>query len=169
MIESIERLDPVLREQLFLVLPMTYGGDRDYIPGIRVKAETLGIPFRILASFLSLEDLCRYRIVSDITLTIQDSDALSSAIQEHLYTEEVLIAGDWLPYQVLQEHRVFYLTTSMESLDGVLADAIGNHAAWREKCRGNRERISGFSGWDHVIDDWLGIYREADPDSKQST
>ena len=167
-LESIGRLEPGLREQLYLVFPMTYGGDRALIQLVREKARSLGVPFRILGSFLSLEDLCKYRIISDITLTIQESDALASAIQEHLYTEEVLIAGDWLPYQVLKDHGVFYLTTSLESLDEVLADAIANHAAWRDKCAGNRGRIAGFSGWDHVIGDWLDIYRALVPDMEPS-
>ena len=162
MLESIERLAPDLREKLFLILPMTYGGDKAYIPEVRQKAEALGIPFRILSSFLTLEDLCRYRIVSDLTLTIQVSDALASAIQEHIYTGEILIAGDWLPYQVLKDEHVFFVTTSLESLDGVLTDVLKNYDSFREKCLGNRERISAFSAWDHVIEDWLSIYRETE-------
>ena len=158
MLESIERLAPALREKLYLIIPMTYGGDRSYIPEVRQKAEALGIPFRILSSFLSLEDLCRYRIVSDLTLTIQVSDALASAIQEHIYTGEILIAGDWLPYQVLKDQQVYFVSTALEALDEVLTEVLANYDSHAEKCLGNRERISAFSAWDHVIEDWLKIY-----------
>lgn len=160
MLESFERLAPGLQEQVYLIIPMTYGGELSYMETVRQKAESLGIPYRILDSFLSLDELCKYRIVSDMLLTIQESDALSSALQEHLYTGEHLIAGDWLPYQVLKDHQVFFTSTSMESLDEVLTDAIEMHSAIREKCSGNRERISAFSAWDRVIEDWLEIYRE---------
>jgi hypothetical protein len=70
------------------------------------------------------------------------------------------MAGDWLPYEVLNDYQVYYLTASLDSLDDVLADSIQNLASYLEKCSGNRERISNFSSWDHALTDWLNIYNE---------
>jgi glycosyltransferase involved in cell wall biosynthesis len=160
MLESIEKLAPGLREQLYLIIPMMYGGDKAYIERVRAKAEEVGTPFMILTSFLTIREMCKYRIASDITMTIQVTDSLSSAIQEHIYTGEILMAGDWLPYEVLNDYQVYYLTASLDSLDDVLADSIQNLASYLEKCSGNRERISNFSSWDHALTDWLNIYNE---------
>jgi hypothetical protein len=159
-LESVEQLDQGIRERLFLILPMNYGGNQSYTERVRARAETTGIPFMILTTFLSLREMCKYRIASDITVTIQATDSLSSAIQEHIYTGEILVTGDWLPYGVLDEYGVFYLKASLDSLGGVLADAIQNYSSYSEKCRSNREKISAFSAWDHVIGDWMDIYQE---------
>ena len=158
MLESIGNLPPGIREQLFLIIPMNYGGIKLYIDNVRAQAEKTGVPFMVLTSFLTLREMCRYRIASDITLTIQATDSLSSAIQEHIYTGEILIAGDWLPYRVLDDFGVYYLKTSLDSLEDVLAKTIGNRDTYIEKCSGNGKRIASFSAWDHVIGEWIDIY-----------
>ena len=160
MLESIRHLSPGIREQLFLIIPMNYGGIKLYVDSVRTEAEKTGVPSMILTSFLTLREMCKYRIASDITLTIQATDSLSSAIQEHIYTGEVLIVGDWLPYRVLDDYGVYYLKTSLDSLEDVLAKTIGNRDIYIEKCSGNGERISSFSAWDHVIEEWIDIYSE---------
>jgi len=160
MLESIGNLSPAIRGKLFLIIPMNYGGIKLYIDNVRATAEKTGIPFMVLTSFLNLREMCKYRIASDITLTIQATDSLSSAIQEHIYTGEILIAGDWLPYRVLDDYGVYYLKTSLNSLEDVLAKTIANRGTYSEKCSRNRERISSFSAWDHVIGEWIEIYSE---------
>jgi hypothetical protein len=159
-LESIGSLSPDLKNQLFLIIPMTYGLEKSYLPQVRQKANTIGVPYLILTSFLTLSEVCKYRIVGDITITIQISDALSAAIQEHIYTGEILIAGDWLPYKVLSDNDIFFMTTSMESLTDRIIDSVKNHQSLRDRCKGNREKLAEFSSWEHVINDWYEIYSE---------
>jgi glycosyltransferase involved in cell wall biosynthesis len=159
-LDSIGSLSPDLKNQLFLIIPMTYGLEKSYLPQVRQKANTTGVPYQILTSFLTLTELCKYRIVGDITLTIQVSDALAAAIQEHIYTGEILIAGDWLPYKVLSDNDIFFMTTSLESLTDCIIDSVKNHQSLRDKCKGNREKLAEFSSWEHVSNDWYEIYSE---------
>lgn len=159
MLDSVEQLDTKIKDKLFLIIPMTYGGDKEYISEVRQKAQGIGIPFILLSSFLTLNELCKYRIVSDILLTIQETDALSSATQEHIYTKELFIAGDWLPYEAFRELGIFYLTTSENSIDNAISNAMKNFESLKERCAVNREKITMFSSWEQVINDWLDIYR----------
>lgn len=158
-LDHVDQLDEQMKRKLFLIIPMTYGGDKEYISEVRQKAEETGVPFVLLSSFLTLNELCKYRIVSDILLTIQETDALSSATQEHIYTEEIFIAGDWLPYEALRNLGVIYQTTSENAIGRVLAEAVNNFNALKKQCKGNREKIARFSSWEHAIRDWLNIYR----------
>ncbi len=162
MLESIERLAPSVKEKLFLIIPMTYGGSASYIQTIKQRVENLGLPYLLLTSYLTFDDLCKFRIVSDITLTIQETDALASAIQEHIYTGEILIAGEWLPYQALNEFGVFYRATSMESLTETISETVENSQELTKLCQGNSEKIAQFSSWSKVIKDWISIYNEID-------
>ena len=159
-LDALSELPARHRERLFLILPMTYGGAKGYIAEIRRKMDALGMPGLVLTSFLSLDELCKYRIVSDMLITIQKTDALASAIQEHLYAGGIMIAGEWLPYGTLSEMGVFYLTASLESLTDTISHSIDNHIALKETNTGNKEILKGFSSWDSVIGDWLIIYNE---------
>ncbi len=158
-LKNVDELEVQIKEKLFLIIPMTYGGDEVYINKIRQLATDTGIPYILLSSFLTLKELCKYRIVSDITLTIQETDALASAIQEHIYTDEIFIAGDWLPYEALRNLGIFYLTTSSSSVGSAIFDAVNNFVSLKNRCIGNREKIARFSSWENVINNWLDIYR----------
>ena len=104
----------------------------------------------------------KLRIVSNILITIQKTDALSSAIQEHIYAGGILIAGDWLPYQILSENGVFYLTTPLESLSETISKTIENYALLKNKCMENNVKTAEISSWNAVIKDWIAIYNELD-------
>lgn len=158
--DSIKKLDHDLRKRIFLIIPMTYGNQKAYLETVEQKADSLKLPYKLLSSKLSLHDIGKLRIVSDIIITIQKTDALSAAIQEHIHAGGILIAGDWLPYQILNENEVFYLTTPQESLTETVARTIQNLTMLKHKCIENRAKIAELSSWNVVIKDWLAIYNE---------
>lgn len=160
LLKCIDSLPAVQKEQLFLIIPMTYGGSKSYVRTIKQKVASIGCPYLILTEFLSLNELCKYRIVSDILITIQKTDALASAVQEHLYTEDVLIAGDWLPYGALSDHGIFFLTSSIESLTDQISYVNQQYDSFKGKCSENRLILSEFSSWQKVITYWKDIYTE---------
>ncbi|HEY5125429.1 MAG TPA: hypothetical protein VIK14_16985, partial [Ignavibacteria bacterium] len=160
--ESIEKLPPELKGQLFLLVPMTYGGNKPYIETIKQKADSLGLPYKLLPSLVPVHDVCKLRIVSDIAITIQKTDALSAAVMEHIYAGSILIAGDWLPYQILSENGVFYLTTPLESLTETVSRTVENHSLLKNKCMDNNVKMAEIFSWNSVIKDWLAIYNELD-------
>ena len=169
MLDCIDGLSAEIKEKLFLVIPMTYGGSKSYIAKVHKKVKSMSLPYRLPDSYLSLKDLCQYRIISDITLTIQVSDALASAIQEHIYAGDILIAGDWLPYGVLNDNGVFYLTTSIELLSDTITNTVKDFDLLRIKCSRNSEKISQLSAWDNVIKGWTDIYNEININSENET
>lgn len=160
--ESIEKLTPEIKGQLFLLVPMTYANKKPYLETVRKKTDSLGLPYKLLSSSLSMHDVGKLRIVSDIVITIQKTDALSAAIQEHIYAGGILIAGDWLPYQILSENGVFYVTTPLDSLTETVSKTIENHALIKYKCMENNVKTAKISSWNAVIKDWLAIYNELD-------
>jgi len=160
--ESIKKLSPEIKEQLFLLIPMTYGGSKPYFETIKQKADALGLPYKLISSLLPLHDVGKLRIVSDIVITIQKTDALSSAIMEHIYAGGILIAGEWLPYKILDENGVFYLTTPLESLNETVSDTIENYNSVKNKCMENNVRMAKLSSWNIAIKNWLAIYNELD-------
>lgn len=159
-LESIEKLSPGIKSRLFLLFPMTYSCKRSYVNQVRQRAHIVELPFLILTEFLSLNDISKLKIVSDIMLTIQTTDALSLSVMEYVYAGKLLIAGEWLPYQALKDMGIFYLTTSTASLSETISESVRNFESMVKRCSGNSEKISKLSSWNQVTNEWVAIYNE---------
>lgn len=159
-IENILKLSTFCKNKIFLIFPMTYGGSTSYIKAVERKAESSGIPYKVISSPWSINDICKLRIVSDIAITIQKTDSFSAAVQEHIFSGSIMICGEWLPYQKLFQSGIFYLSTSLESLVDTISDAINNFSMLKNKCLTNKSKMSEISSWNSVIRDWLCIYNE---------
>jgi len=166
-LESIKKLSPEIKAQIFLILPLTYGGHKSYIKIVREKVNSLGLPYKIVQSFLSLHEITKLILISDILISIQVTDALSCTIQEHLYAGNIIILGSWLPYRILNENEVVYLTTSLENLSGTLSETIEDIKSLKNLCKGNKKKLTKLSSWDEAIKAWLTIYGELDSKLKK--
>ena len=160
MLDAIEKLDDDKKNNLLVVLPMTYLGTSEYISFIRNRALKTGTPFILLDSFLSEEELIMLRKTADIVINIQDTDANSASLQDHLFCEELLLIGDWLNYIPYFQENVYYIRVNRENLKDKLSDAITNYKSLRDNCCGNREKIYRIGGWDNVIKAWSCLYDE---------
>ncbi len=158
--EAIEKLPAEIKAQIFLLIPLTYGATQPYIETVRLKAESLHMPYKLISSSMTLPEVCKLRLASDIAITIQKTDALSAAIQEQLYAGGMLIAGDWLPYQILSENGIFFIQTSLASLTEVISQSIANLATLKLHSPENKTRTAALSSWNTAIKDWLAIYNE---------
>src|SRR5690606_2817079 len=49
-----------------------------------------------------------FRKASDLYIHVPISDALSGTLTEFLYAGTSLIAGAWLPYKILSEHKIAF-------------------------------------------------------------
>lgn len=158
--ESIQKLPFELKNKLFLVVPMTYGGSPEYKKKINEELSQLDIPFKQFVTNLSIEDVCKLRIVSDIAITIQKTDAFSAAVQEHIYSGGILIAGEWLPYNILNDSGIYYLKTGLDNLTGTIEKSIIDLQGEKQKCISNKPKMEKISSWKSTIKDWKIIYEE---------
>lgn len=161
--ESLLNLPFDLQNKLFLVVPMTYGGSPEYKKKINEKLTQIGLPFKQFVTFLSIEDVCKLRIVSDIAITIQKTDAFSAAVQEHIYSGGILIAGKWLPYRMLTDSGIYYVQTSLDKLTETIGKSIIDIQNEKQKCIFNKPKIGKISSWKLTINDWKEIYEELIP------
>lgn len=160
LLDAIGILPHEIRERLFLILPMTYGGEKNYIEPVKRKADSLNIPYILFPSFITKKENGILRIVSDILVTIQVTDALSSTIQEYMYSGNVMIAGDWLPYSIMDDNDVFYIKTTLENLSQTIENAVLNIESYKQSCRDNRSKLARLSSWEEEIKEWTAIYGE---------
>jgi hypothetical protein len=159
-IEAASRLSPSIQSRCVFVFPMSYGGTESYRAEVKQKLAEATFTHRIIESFNSDTDVARWRLTANILVTIQKTDQLSATVQEHLYCGAVLVAGDWLPYELLAQWNAPMIRTSIESLPGALEAAIrrvGSHSA----DAGLKDKILSSSGWLSAIGRWESLYLEA--------
>ena len=52
--------------------------------------------------------------ISNITLNIQETDAFSGSISESIMADNVVLVGDWLPYNIYEEWGVKIFKTDLD-------------------------------------------------------
>lgn len=160
-LESIEKRKREIPENLFFILPMTYGGTEEYRNTVRKQLEQHGYGYKIFDKFMPDVEIAMLRRASDLMIQAQTTDQFSGSMQEHLYTENVVITGDWLPYGTLDEKGVFTLkVSSVEEVGEKLVYALNNLDSLKEKCKKNPEIIWELSSWEKNIQSWIDMYEE---------
>lgn len=151
-IESFK--DKEYRDTLFLV-PMTYGASDDYITRVQSQMDLLGVNYKIFTDYMVEGDIAALRLVTDIFIQLQTTDALSGAMQEHMYANNVVITGSWLPYDSLRNIGVVFDTVeTVEEIGSVLSDTLLHFDNERERFCNNSSKIWGFSSWESRIEEW---------------
>lgn len=158
-IEALNRLKPDLKEQIYLVVPMTYGGYTEQIRKVNQSLDKAGFEFKIFEKYLSEEEIVALRYATDIMLNLPVYDQLSGTFQENLFVGNIIIAGDWLPYSTFDELGADYI--KVKSITEV-TDALSNIIKTKPNINieQNRKIIWEFSNWGSCLMNWVSIYTE---------
>jgi len=160
-LKSIKKRRKEIPENLFFILPMTYGATNEYRNTVRKYVEQHSLRYKIFDRFMPDEEMAMLRRASDIMIQVQITDQFSGSMQEHLYSENVVITGDWLPYGTLDEKGIFMLkVSSVEEVGEKLVYALNNLDSLKEKCKKNPEIIWELSSWEKNIQSWIDMYEE---------
>lgn len=160
MIKALLALPIEMRNRLFILFPMTYGTPTGYIEKIESLLQGTKIRYKLFLRKLSLKELMTLRIKTNIAVNIQQTDAFAASIQEHIMAGNLLVVGDWLPYQILDENGIFVRRTSLEDLTTNIKWAIDNYLSMQEILEKNQERMYKLSSWNYVSEKWANIYQE---------
>lgn len=161
LLDEIGRLEKFEKEKLFLILSMTYGReDLEYIAQVKEKLAGSGISYLCFEERLNDGEIAEIRIISDITINTQTTDALASSIKEAMVAGDVMLVGDWLPYEIYKNLGVFYSTAPLEKISEKLKDVLNNIDEYREKSKVNAEIILNFASWNVLLKDWVKVYKE---------
>jgi glycosyltransferase involved in cell wall biosynthesis len=160
-IKSIEIVKHKLPDNILFLFPFTYGFVRKYFLKVKGLLDKSNLNYRVLTDFLSDYEVAQLRKASDIMINLPISDQLSGSMQESLYTGNIVITGDWLPYKILEEKGIFMLKVpSVGEVGEKLLYSVNNLRNLKESCKGNSQIIWNISSWDKNINDWIQMYKE---------
>lgn len=157
-IDALSLLSPELKSEIFLVFPMTYGCDEIYINEVDKKLSNSRIKYLIVTKYLTSQDLAVLRLITDITINIQITDGFSASIRESLYAGNILIIGEWLPYDEIKEWGVFFIETSIPNLKDTIENTLVNYNQIKRYTINNNKIIYQKCSWSSVISDFIETY-----------
>jgi hypothetical protein len=160
LIKSIVKLDPVIKEKIYLVVPMTYGVlEYGYVLQIKEMLEEGNIQFKILEKFMDFVEISNLTKIVDIMIHVQTTDSLSATMLEHLYAGNIVIAGNWLPYDELKDINVEFISIDiMEDITYKISGIVNNIDEERKKYEVNSKIIYELSSWNNNVSKWNELY-----------
>jgi len=162
LLESLRREGKAHREKLFVVLPMTYGGDPKYRSSVREVFEALGCEGVILEQYMSAEEIEELRLATDIFIYAPVSDAFSASVSEALAAGNVVLLGSWLPYNLRRRAGFRYWEfDTPESAGEVLVDVLNRWPKPARETESNRELSISFFTREKVGRGWTRAYQQA--------
>lgn len=157
--EQIKKLPDAVKNKINLVYSMNYGASYEYKIKVEADASSTGCQHTIISGYKSEEDVARMRLVCDVLLHAQLTDAGSASVRECLYGGAIVVNGDWLPYNTIPDyHNRVVEYHDMNELIGMLVDIVEHYDSYKKKFASNK----GFRFWpskESVVNEWKGLLK----------
>lgn len=159
-IQQLQKLPKDVLDRILFVFPLGYGGTVSYKNKIKKFLSAVSVHYRILPNMLSYREVAKLRIFTDIMLNFPLTDQFSGSMIETLFAGNIVITGEWLPYDVLLEKGVFLeRINNLSGLNVKLLYVINNLSLLKDECRKNPEILLPFVSWESNIANWISIYQ----------
>ena len=142
--------------EICLIYTMTYGvKDAQYLENLEREVKILGCDYVILREFLNEEKIAKLRIICDILLHAQLTDAFSASIQESLYAGAIVFNGKWLPYTDLpSDMQCLIEYEDFEEMIAKLREVLASYDTYKESFKGNKEILRNISSIEITTKAW---------------
>ena len=158
-VSAINSVKSQLPSNLTLVFPFTYGrGDAKYIEKVQKRCTDYGLDAMFITQFMTLDDLYRLRLATDLFVTLLPEDSASRTVYEYALLGSKVICGSWLKGGIYDCKPPFYFPVDkIEDLDRVLIEAY--HSEKKETSDDVKQMILS-SGWSNQIKGWNDMFVE---------
>jgi len=160
LIKSLLELKREIPKNALFIFPLTYGDSktREEVKSL-LKESNLNVLF--FEQFMNDEEVARLRRATDIMINVQQTDHLSGSFLEHLYARSIVICGSWLPYDILVDKGVFFLTVdSPQEIGRKIIEVLTHIEELRKKTAKNPQLVTDISRWDINMKKWIQAYKE---------
>ena len=127
-IEAIGQIKSQLPDNLVLLFPMTYGDIsyiHKYIEILNKECRKRNLEAMFVSEHLSVEDLFKLRMSTDIFIHVQTTDAGARSVHEYILCDKKIVNGSWMGYKNLEafEPLFYFPVSNMEDLGKVIVKA----------------------------------------------
>lgn len=160
-IKAMEFLPDESRNKLFMIIPMTYGKHPKYMKEVRQSLKEATADGIIIENYMDFNEVALLRLVTDIFINIEPTDAYSSTMIEYAYCNKITIIGNWLDYSELEKKGAYFeKVNKVEELTTVLKKILDNFEREQKMFLGNKVASEMFQE-DKVGNElWKKLYYE---------
>lgn len=146
-----------LNKKITIVLPMNYG-NKDNLSKIKAVIDNYSYKIIISEVFLNDKEIAKIRYISDVMIHVQDSDQFSASVAEYLYSENVVINGNWIKYDEYEDLGIYYeRIASIDVLGGKLKEIVNNFDLYKKKINAHKLLKMKFD-WEITCEKYEELY-----------
>lgn len=87
------------KQDYFLLIQSSYGNeDVVYKQKLKTILDNSGFQYKIISNYLTMDELAKLRVITDIFINAQTTDAFCNSIKEYMYSKTQIINASWLHY-----------------------------------------------------------------------
>lgn len=157
LIESLSKCSMTVKQKTYFIFMMTYGSAdlEEYQKKIKSLIKENNLDGQVFCNYIKQEELLQIIKHSNIYISTITTDAFSAVMQEHLYTESVVIYGKWLNYYEIEQSRILSFPIEEVKFAGeMLEEIVTNYEYIKPKLKLNKELISKISSHESIEETW---------------
>ena len=159
-VEQLEMLPTQIKERICLVLHCGYSLSESYKDSIIKCLNESSFQSKLITDYYSGTDLIKLRMCCDILLNLQPTDALSSSMLECLACGSIVIKGDWLQYDELEERGVNIVSIpKINCLNEIISEIISDPEVYFTKNKKNYDVVYNMISWNIQGDKWRALLK----------
>jgi len=155
-LSAISKLDKQYKEKVVLLLQMSYGGSKEYRKAVINAVKKTGYEYIVIQHFLSNDEVAELRIITDIFINAQTTDAFSGSVCEYLFANTMLINAKWLRYKEFEKYNFQYLEFQCFNEIPLLISQVMENEIDVSK---NKELVWKLRSWEYCAPRWKEIYK----------
>lgn len=140
------------KKKIYIVFPLTYTVPGDsFLEEIDDLLKDLDIPYYCFKDHLDENNLAKLRILSDVVINTQITDSLSTSLIEYFYSGNIMLLGEWLPYDFLEkDFHINYIPISSNNIAEKLCYILDNYKFESQLAISNIKRTYSLASWDNL-------------------
>lgn len=141
-----------------VIFPLGYGIGETIRKEMELENTRYGLDIVFLMDYLSPKEVAALRLITDLFIHIQNTDAHCFTMREFLLADTQVINGQWLSYPELEQYGVpYHVCESKETLKNLLASFFKGELPPIE-CPTDLKRSMQQNSWDCVAERWVDFY-----------
>ncbi len=158
-IKALNSCCEAIRSEVFVVFLMTYGLSKEYEEYINGLLQDAKFQYAFIRNYMTNEQIVYLRRRIDVFVNAITTDAFNAAIQESMLCQSVILIGNWLSYQDLENEKAYINKFGDETdLAEKLGDVIKNLSAYKRNSEKNRDILKKIRKKRCNVEGWIDVY-----------
>lgn len=160
MLRALAENKDLLPKDFCIIVQLSYGIQKvDLIQKIPSLAQSLGLNVCLITDFLTIEQVAALRLLTDLFIHVQTTDASNASILEYLLADTQVINGAWLKYGFIEKNTMpYHICKSIDNLDVCLRSVLSGETNKIIVSEETKQIIRDFKSWKILLEEWHSFF-----------